>query len=190
MPIQVPSLIPIHEHLSLKSLTLENYLPLWLLIDSNRSYLEKWIPWTETIQSPNDARHFIGGALFLEKQRREINWGIFEDDFLIGLIGLHHLNWDHFSATLGYWIAEEYQSQGILTQTICTLLPIAKENLHLKTIEIHTSSQNKASAKVAEKCLFTCRETLPSYQKIQDTWHDIQIFSYDLTNLIKNRPSD
>lgn len=180
MSVIVPSYISINHKISLKSLTLENYLPLWFLVDTNRCYLEQWIPWVKTIKSPNDARNFIGGAIFLEKQRREINWGIFENDFLIGIVGIHHLNWDDFSATFGYWIAEEYQSQGILTQVIRTLLQIAKKNFFLKSIEIHTSTKNKASAKVAQKCLFTHRKTLPMYQKINNQWHDIQIFHHDL----------
>lgn len=178
MTIQVPQEISVRDRLSLRSLALNDFLPLWLLIESNRNYLQKWLPWVETTTSIEKTRHFVQGALLYAKQNREFHWGIFEDELLVGLIGLHHVDWDCFSATLGYWLSEDRQGEGIMTSSIQTLVPSLHQDMHLKTLEIHVIPENAPSIQVAENSGFTYRKTVHQAEQVNENWQDHLIFEH------------
>lgn len=178
MTIQVPQEVSVREQLYLRALALNDFLPLWILVESNRGYLEKWLPWVETTTSIEKTRYFVQGALLYAKQNREFHWGIFKDELLIGLIGLHHVDWDHFSATLGYWLSEDQQGQGIMTSSIQTLVPFLYQGMHLRTLEIHVIPENGPSVRVAENSGFTYRETIHQAEQLHDNWQDHLIFEH------------
>ena len=178
MPIQFPETVCVSNQIELRSLTLQDALPLWILTDANRDYLNKWMPWADTTRTPDDSRHFVQGAILFAKQRREMHWGIFFDGLLVGLIGLHRIDWDDFSATLGYWLSEDQQKKGIMTTTIRTLPPILHNDLFLKTIEIHVAEKNISSIEVAKRSGFTYVETIPNAEKIGDHWKSHLVFRH------------
>lgn len=178
MLVQFPERISISPQLELRSLTPRDAIPLWILVDANRDYLSRWMPWVETTRTPQDTLHFVQGVLLYAKQKREMHWGIYLDDLLIGLIGLHRIDWDHFSATLGYWLSEEQQKKGIMTTSIQVLLPILHQDLFLKTIEIHVAEGNQSSIEVAKKAGFSFIETIAQAEKINNQWRDHLIFRH------------
>lgn len=178
MTIQVPQEVFVRDQIALRVLALNDFLPLWLLIESNRDYLKQWLPWVETTTSIEKTRYFVQGALLYAKQNREFHWGIFKRELLIGLIGLHHVDWNHFSATLGYWLSEDQQKQRIMTSCIQALLPFLHQDLHLRTVEIHVSSKNISSIRVAQNSGFLYRETIPRAEQLNKNWQDHFIFEH------------
>lgn len=176
--IQVPQEVLVRDQLKLRTLALNDFLPLWLLIESNRDHLKQWLPWVETTTSIENTRHFVQGALLYAKQNREFHWGIFEEELLIGLIGLHHVDWDHFSAALGYWLSEDRQGQGIMTSSIRALLPFLHQDMHLSTLEIHIIPENHSSIRVAENSGFIFRETIHQAEQLNENWQDHLIFEH------------
>jgi ribosomal-protein-alanine N-acetyltransferase len=58
------------------------------------------------------------------------------------------------TAEIGYWVAAPYQGRGIVTEAVKALVPIAFERLDVVRIQAGIFENNRASARVLEKCGF------------------------------------
>jgi len=92
-----------------------------------------------------------------EKLREEINDKIvFEvvensSNEMVGLIGLHDIDWYSRNAEIGYWIWKEYWGKGYATEAVKLVLKYAFEYLNLNKVSGRVCEPNKASQRVLEK---------------------------------------
>ena len=72
-----------------------------------------------------------------------------------GGIGIHPLE-DVYRGTaeIGYWLAEPFRGQGIVTDAVRALVPVAFERTGVGRIQAGIFSNNPASMRVLEKCGF------------------------------------
>ena len=86
-------------------------------------------------------------------------YAIVKDDVPIGCAELlihpdgNHW-WGEGSAELGYWVAEEYQGNGYVTQACKMLIKHAFEDLNIQRIFASYKKENLASKRVLEKLGF------------------------------------
>ena len=59
------------------------------------------------------------------------------------------------SAEIGYWLSESYWGQGIVTDAVSALVPVAFERYDIVRLQAGIFSTNTASMRVLEKCGFT-----------------------------------
>ncbi|HEX5002552.1 MAG TPA: GNAT family protein [Bacteroidia bacterium] len=78
-----------------------------------------------------------------------------------GGIGIHPQN-DVYctNAELGYWLAETYWGNGIITQSIIQMIAYGFKNFEINRIFARPSGSNKASQRVLEKAGFVLEATL------------------------------
>jgi [ribosomal protein S5]-alanine N-acetyltransferase len=112
-----------------------------------------------------DARNFIERAI---NDRREKSHCIEIDGFAVGGIGIT-IGEDVYrlSAEMGYWLAEEFWGQGIMSEVVSAFVNYCFEKFSLKRIYATTYSNNVASARVLEKAGFL-REGLLRKNVIKD----------------------
>lgn len=74
----------------------------------------------------------------------------------VGGIGVHCLD-DiyHRTAEIGYWLSEDYWGQGIVSDAVRALLPIAFTSRDIIRIQAGVFSNNPTSMHVLEKCGFS-----------------------------------
>ena len=93
----------------------------------------------------------------LEKQKKNPKTDytfVIEDKSLkkvIGAIGLHDLNYIIKKAELGYWLGEDYQGKGVMSEAVNAVLGFAFSKLKLNRIEAHVFTENIPSAKLLYK---------------------------------------
>ena len=58
------------------------------------------------------------------------------------------------SATLGYWLGEEFSKKGIMTEGLNSMMIYASKNVGISRIEAATLPNNIASRRLLEKCNF------------------------------------
>lgn len=99
-----------------------------------------------------DAHRFIGMAncgttnLFL---------AIEIDGEAVGGIGIHPLDdVRHRSAEIGYWLSESCWGNGIVTDAVRSIVPVAFEQFDIVRLQAGIFSNNPASMRVLEKCGF------------------------------------
>ena len=74
----------------------------------------------------------------------------------VGGIGVHSGQDVHrHTATVGYWLGEEFWGRGIMTEAVTVVTDFCFENFPLRRISAEVFTNNPASARVLEKARFT-----------------------------------
>jgi [ribosomal protein S5]-alanine N-acetyltransferase len=100
----------------------------------------------------NDAHEFLRKAV--TKQPTE-NFSIEVEAAAVGGIGIH-LGQDvhRHTATLGYWLGENFWRRGIMTEAVAALTDFSFRNFPPRRISAEVFANNPASARVLEKAGF------------------------------------
>ncbi len=100
------------------------------------------------------------------------------DDCLIGGINMNNINRGVFQAcSLGYWLAKNENSKGLMSDAVRTLTKAAFENWKFNRIQAATLVGNLASIRVLEKNGFEQEGLAKRYLKINGRWQDHLLFA-------------
>jgi ribosomal-protein-serine acetyltransferase len=143
-------IIFVDDNLSIVAPTSEDASELFALVDDNRQYLRKWLPWLDSNMSVNDELDFIEISRKDRLQGSSGVWLIKENNILIGSISINWIDWDNKSCGLGYWLSEDRTGNGIVTRCCHSMIEnlIFNNNIHRFVIEV--AINNYSSRKVAE----------------------------------------
>lgn len=167
---------PVDEGLELELLAPRHAEPLFALIDANRCHLRRWHPWVDATRTVADSRAFVDSM-----QRQHADNGVFQtailqDAQLVGVLGYNQIDHANRWATLGYWLAEKTQGQGIVTRTARVYIAHAFSKLALHRLEIRCASSNERSRAVAERLGFTLEGVLRDREWLYDRFVDHAIY--------------
>ena len=128
---------------------------LWELVDRNRSYLRRWLPWLDITTSCEDSQQFIADALSaFEVGESMVNVILDQDEpphsQVVGICGFNWLNSTLRSGYVGYWLDEAHQGKGLMRRSCQVLERIGFEQMNLNKIEIHVAEKNLPSRRIAE----------------------------------------
>lgn len=149
---------------------------LYAVIAANRPYLARWLPWA----AGEDREATLG---FIRAARRQIgdNDGfqtlITRGGRPIGAVGFHGVDWPHRSSSIGYWLAQDQQGQGIVTRAVQALLDHAFGAWRLNRIEIRTGVENLPSRDVAERLGFRDEGRLLQAERVGERWVDHVLYA-------------
>lgn len=108
-----PLVLQVNEDLLLKRLEPSDARPLFTLVDQDRDYLRRWLPWVDYNQSVKNTEEFIQENTNQYFRNRSFQTGIWFEGNLAGCIGFHHINWPNRSTSIGYWLGEDFQGHGV-----------------------------------------------------------------------------
>jgi ribosomal-protein-alanine N-acetyltransferase len=80
---------------------------------------------------------------------------------IIGLIYIKELNWPSKKGELAYCIGYQYEGKGWMTKSVATISNYAFTQLNLTKLQIIVHHSNIASVRVAQKCGYIWKRTLP-----------------------------
>jgi len=73
---------------------------------------------------------------------------------MIGTVSFHKLIKKHYRAEVGYMLHPKLWGQGIITESVKTIIDFGFDQLKLHSIEAHIDPENKRSEEVLKKCGF------------------------------------
>jgi len=76
------------------------------MVDQNRTYLRKWLPWVDDSRTVEDSRAFIRNSLQLFAQNVGFQMGIWYRGKLAGGIGYHAIDWVDRKVEIGYYTTQ------------------------------------------------------------------------------------
>ena len=146
------------------------------VVDDNRAYLARWMPWAidDTVEDT---------LAFIRRGRRQIadNDGMYNaivvDGRIAGTIGVQGINWRDESTELGYWIAERLQGRGIVTEAVRAHLDHAFTGWRLHRVEIHAAVENSRSRAIPERLGFTEEGRMRQAERYPDRRHDLVLYA-------------
>jgi len=123
---------------------------LFSLVDENRAYLRRWLPWLDDVKSLDDELSLIRSLS--EKKDDDFTFYIIRQfGNLVGVISLNWVDWSNRSFGLGYWISQSSAGQGIITKSCSRLMNHCFDDLQLHRSVIEAAVENYPSRAVAER---------------------------------------
>ena len=103
---------------------------------------------------------------------------------LIGGLTLDNIRYGPFnSASIGYWLGEEYSNKGFMTEALKGIIHYSNKTLNVTRLEAATLPNNAASRRVLEKCEFKYEGVGQSYLQINGRWRNHVMYA----NINKHR---
>ena len=118
--------------------------------------LKPWMPWTRQELSVEVQEENMRRAQVAFLQRSELRLLLFlkGTETLVGSSGLHRIDWAVPKFEIGYWIRTSFTRQGHATEAVQGIMAFAFETLGAQRVEIRCASENRPSARVAERVGF------------------------------------
>jgi ribosomal-protein-serine acetyltransferase len=147
--------IPVDNGLRLVQLQPDDAEELFLLTDSNRAHLRRWLPWLDRTRVVSATEAFIDFTLREAVAGTGLHFGIFEQTLLVGVCGFNRIDTINRFGSIGYYLGAEVQGRGVMTRCVAALSRHGFESMNLHRQVIACATENTASAAVAERCGFT-----------------------------------
>ncbi|MFL2975852.1 MAG: GNAT family N-acetyltransferase [Candidatus Thalassarchaeaceae archaeon] len=123
---------------------------LFIIVDENRAYLRKWLPWLDDVKSVDDELALIRSLS--EKKADDFAFYIIRQfGNLVGVISLNWVDWSNRSFGLGYWVSQSSNGQGIITKSCSRMMDHCFDDLKLHRSVIEAAVENYQSRAVAER---------------------------------------
>ncbi|MCK9168467.1 MAG: GNAT family N-acetyltransferase [Bacteroidales bacterium] len=124
-------------------------------IDSQRSYLGKWLPFVAVTQSVADSQAFVDSVVNAPAENSEPVFTIRKKGVFVGLAGFNRTDTGNQKTEIGYWLSATWQKQGIMTKTVRRLCDYAFNELKMNRIQIKCAVGNTASHLIPLRLGFT-----------------------------------
>ncbi|MEL6938030.1 MAG: GNAT family protein [Cyanobacteria bacterium J06598_1] len=161
----------------LRQLEMDDASELFSLVDTNRTYLRRWLSWLNTTETIDDTRHFIRQTQKRAQDRQGFAAAVIHKGNIVGVAGLNGISWSDRSSSIGYWIAEPYQGKGLITRSCRAILDHAFQDRSLNRIAILCASQNVRSQAIPQRLGFTHEGRLRQAQWLYDHFVDHEVYS-------------
>ena len=145
--------LTVNQHITLKELEQDDIQAIFDIINSEREYLSKWLPFVDYTLEITDTQNFINNLEISET--KDLTYAIYYLNKFVGLAGLKDPDYDNKKIEIGFWIAEKYQHKGIVTLSCRKLIEHAFINLEMNRIQLRAATENIKSQKVAERLGFS-----------------------------------
>jgi ribosomal-protein-serine acetyltransferase len=166
------------DQFNLQLLTIENDLEIFHLIDNNREYLGKWLPFIPFTKSVTDTTSFVTSVIQHPNFASQPVFTIREKNKIIGLIGFKDTDHTNLKSEIGYWLAENYQKKGIATEAVKRLCQYGFSHLNLNRIQLKVALGNTPSRNIPLRLGFQLEGMERAGEKVSDhKYRDLEIFS-------------
>lgn len=167
----------VNENLYLRLFRPQDAVELFTLIDKNRLYLKRFLPWLDSNRNVEASLSFIRMSMQQYAANNGIQCGMYYNEKLVGVIGTHTIDWINKKTALGYWVSEDMQGKGIVTESVKTLLEYGFKTLLLNKIEIKSSPENEKSKAIPEKLGMHLDGNLRKNEWMYDHFNDNLVYS-------------
>ena len=169
-------IIKVREDLELRTRVSEEAEETFAVIDKNREYLRQWLPWVDVTQSAEGIRNKIAEWQKAFEDKTDVTLGVYFSGKYVGNMGLHSINKDNNSSEIGYWLAEDFQGQGIMTDCVRALTDYGFGELGLNRIYIRCAFNNTKSRSIPERLGYIQEGILQDGIYLYGVYHDEVIY--------------
>ena len=169
--------IAIDEKLYLRLLTVQDAEDLFQVTDANRAHLKEWLPFLDFTQKVEDSKSFIENSLAQFAANNGFQTGIYYENQLVGMIGLHKVDWTNRATSIGYWLAKDVNGKGIMTKATRAVLTYVFEYLKLERVDIRAATDNVKSRAIPERLGFVHEGTIRQAEWLYDHFVNHELYA-------------
>lgn len=180
MVLVEPSVLPVRDILR-GELVLRRYREsdaeaLWAAVEASTEHLLPWMPWVSREPAAlSERRDFILASIRSWDEGRDMTFGMFLDEDVVGGCGLHRRRGPR-CLEIGYWVHAGHLCKGYATTAAAALTSAAFTLPDVEYVEIHHDAANRRSRRVPEKLGFELvavqpdEKTAPGEVGMDCTW--------------------
>ena len=146
------------------------------LVQENVAYLKKYLPKVATLTTVEACTVHLRHVLEDGEQHEVAEWHIIVSGKLCGAIRLNKIDLDNHKASIGYYISESCQGQGLATSSVRAVLAYCFDKLSFNRIELQCGSENLASQQVAKRLGFTWEGMLHQAELLDGEYIDLFVY--------------
>jgi len=135
----------------LRQVNLNDVANLVNTVSVSLTYLRKWLPWVGHSYNSKDAESFIIQSCEKFNNATGADYAIIDNETIIGMVGIHYIDWENRCARIGFWMGLSHCRKGITTLVVSKLFTYLFDDLLLQKIVLTAAEHNIASNRVAKK---------------------------------------
>jgi ribosomal-protein-serine acetyltransferase len=171
-------IIKVNDTIELRTLAQSDALAIFNTIDSQRTYLGKWLPFVAFTKELSDSEQFVDAVLNTPIQKLEFTFSIRKNGEFIGIIGNKNTDKLNKKTEIGYWLSKEHQGEGIITKSVAKLCDFIFNKLRFNRIEIKCAVDNQPSINIPKRLGFTFEGMERQGEWIKDNvYYDLEVYS-------------
>jgi ribosomal-protein-serine acetyltransferase len=147
------------------------------VVNRNRTRLRKWLSWVDHHRDFESIQAMIAMTHRDFERERALRLGIRQRGVLAGIAALQRVDLLNRSGSLGYWIDEGHEGQGLISAAVVALCHYGMEDLGLGRIEIAAATDNARSIAVARRLGFQLEGVLRCREWLNDHYVDHAVYS-------------
>jgi ribosomal-protein-serine acetyltransferase len=171
-------IIPVKDNLKIQSWLKSDTQELFDLVDANREMLQQWLIWVPLTKSKTDIEEFIDKSQKEYSKKNGMQMGLWDQENLIGTIGLNNIDLVNNKASIGYWLSSDYQGKGAMAKAVKSLMAYGFDTLNLNKIELKIAKKNSKSKSIAERLGFQKEGLLRQDEYLNNEYYDYIIYSF------------
>ena len=164
------------DEIVLRAFTLNDAEQVFAIVMKNSDHLRPFMHWMVPDYSLRSAKEFISQSIAGLADRKSLALGIFRRNDFIGSIGFVNFDWNSKKTEIGYWISEDEEGKGIVTEACRLLIDHAFHELGMNRIEIRCSAENVRSAAIPERLGFVREGVLRQAEFRDGRLHDFNLY--------------
>lgn len=168
--------IEVGDGIELRPVRLEDAEPIYFLVEVNRERLGQWLPWVPAVQSAADEAAFIRGTHEQLESGTGLSCVMLVDRAIAGTMSCS-INVANRSAEVGYWVAESFGGQGVVTRGVRAMTTFLFADLDMHRVAIRAATDNARSRAVPERLGFVHEGTQRHAEILNDEFFDLEVYS-------------
>jgi ribosomal-protein-serine acetyltransferase len=147
------------------------------VVNANRTYLREWLTWLDFMKTPEEFRNFAAASEKRNAEGSEYSCVILYKEQVVGRIGLYFLDKMNRIASIGYWVSEEHQGEGIISKACETVMKYGFEELNLNRIEVKCGTGNSKSLAIPKRLGFQREGIIRQGELLNGRFVDLYLYS-------------
>ncbi|PAN79675.1 50S ribosomal protein L7/L12-serine acetyltransferase [Enterobacter cloacae] len=169
-------IISVSQHIELRAVEARYATELYNLVVKNRTWLQSAFDWAHHAVSEEDTRRNVQSNQMLHQRGYAKMFLIFRDDALVGVLSFNTIEPTNKAGYIGYWLDEDHQGQGILSQSLQAFMRYYAERGEIRRFVIKCRVANQNSNNVALRNGFTLEGCLREAEYLKGTFDDVNIY--------------
>ena len=179
-------ILTVKDDIFLKELEISDAAHIFKAIDSQREYLGEWLPFVEFTKSVKDSLDYVNSVVTMPEDCKEWQFSVFCGDDFAGLAGFKGTDRLNRKSEIGYWLRQEFQHRGIMTDSVRALIKFGFSELDLNRIQIKCAPENVKSNRIPERLGFTFEGTERDSEFVRDcVFRNANVWSLLKKDLLK-----
>jgi len=177
--------LTVNEQTELRLIDRQHCAEFLALLDLNREYLRRWHPWVDNLRTAETVEKVVAAWQLQYANQRGLYPGIWFNDRLCGMIGLHNVDQANRWSPIFYWLDAAHQGQGIVTECCRAMIAHAFDTWKLNRITIECATENTRSRAIPERLGFQLEGVVRSVERLHDRFVDHAMYGLLHSDLAK-----